>query len=296
MMIFNEFTEEITKKIKEFLPDSYKEATVKIDMVMKNNDLKLTGISICKPDNNICPTIYLDGFYDEYKSGKDIKIIMKEIAKLRIDRDIKKKIDTKKFQEYEAVKKFIAPKIIHKEWNKVLLEQRPHKIICDLAVTYHILVDQNMKGTATTPVTNDMMNSWKVDVDTLHAAAIKNMQTICPATFHTMQYELNRIMNNDEEDDNEGFRSEDFMYVLSNKQRLNGANAILDRRIMEKIKDKLKDFYIIPSSIHEFIIVKSSGNTDPELITEMIKEVNGDVEPEIRLSDHPYKYKDGLFF
>ena len=91
---------------------------------------------------------------------------------------------------------------------------------------------------------------------------------------------------------------DEMMFVLSNKQRVNGSAALLDKEIMQSIVDKFGgEFYILPSSVHECIIVAADADMDTSQLTAMIQEVNaGQVAPDERLSDHPYRYtvKDGL--
>lgn len=84
----------------------------------------------------------------------------------------------------------------------------------------------------------------------------------------------------------------DMMYVLSNRQRMNGAITILYSKCLEKIGNILKEnFYLIPSSIHEMILIKESGVESIEYLNEMIKEVNASaVIPEEVLADRAYYY------
>lgn len=299
MMKFEEFTDEIKGQIKKFLPEAFAEATIELIQVIKNNDLKLTGLNINNHRNNICPTIYLEDFYEEYKAGKDIEKVLQEISAIRLKHDVKKNFDIDKAREYAKAKNHIVPRIINFRWNKDLLKDRPYTKLCDLAVTYHIVMNQVAAGVATTPVTNNMIADWDVDTKTIHETSMQNMRNLFPTTFQSINYAMNNITRNEPENPNEGFETEDLMYVLSNKFHTNGASAILDIEIMNKIVDKLgKDFTIIPSSIHELIIVKSIPGAESSEIAEMIQAVNNtSVEKEIRLADHPYRYsvKDGLF-
>lgn len=82
------------------------------------------------------------------------------------------------------------------------------------------------------------------------------------------------------------------MFVLTNKKRFNGAGLILDNVTMEEIRDKLKsDFYILPSSKHEILIIKMNEYADEAALKEMIKSVNdNDLDPKDLLSYHLYKY------
>ena len=46
MMNRKEFYEYVKDNVKEYLPESYKDAEIKLQEVEKNNGLKLTGITI----------------------------------------------------------------------------------------------------------------------------------------------------------------------------------------------------------------------------------------------------------
>jgi regulator of protease activity HflC (stomatin/prohibitin superfamily) len=82
------------------------------------------------------------------------------------------------------------------------------------------------------------------------------------------------------------------MYVLSNADKLNGAAALLDAKTMEDISEKLGgDFVVLPSSIHETIVLPLNEDMDRHTLEAMVQDVNaGQVAPEERLSDHVYMY------
>ena len=81
--------------------------------------------------------------------------------------------------------------------------------------------------------------------------------------------------------------SETPLYVLTNKARLYGASCILYPNLLDSIADKLTcDFYLIPSSIHEFLILPVLPGTCIQDLNAMIHEVNStQVEEEEILSD-----------
>lgn len=87
------------------------------------------------------------------------------------------------------------------------------------------------------------------------------------------------------------------MYVLTNKLKLYGAAALLDEKMMGEIVDTLGDIYILPSNIHELLIVPVNTGTEVNALLPMVCEVNDtQVAPEERLSNHVYTYSvaDGL--
>jgi len=290
-MDFNQFTQEIVNKIREYLPDSFRNADIQLQSVVKTNDVKLTGIVIREAESNICPTIYLEQFYQRFCEGtSDLQHTLSEIARIRLEHQVKGAFEFNLITDFEEAKDKIIPRIVNREWNKELLKVRPYKELADLAVTYHILVgDDQFGGTSSVPVTDPLMSTWGVDVDTVHTHAVSNMKRLIPSTFRKMSDVLRGMMPGMDEE--MFFPTDEIMYVLSNSKGLGGAAAVLDEDMMSDITDKIGEkFFIIPSSTHEVIIVKSD-QTDLEQITAMINEVNGSVVSEDeRLSDHPYRY------
>ena len=301
-MKFDQFTEEVVDKIREFLPESFANASVELQTVVKNNDLKLTGLTIRSADSNISPTIYLEQFYDEYQSGKDMGRILSNIADVRIRNEVKEVFDVTQITDFEHVKGAIVPRLMNQKWNVDLLKMRPHKFVADLAVTYHILLKQDITGTASVPVTNILMESWGVDTDILHELSIKNLPLLLPSSFQSMSSVLSGMLGDGEETEDilAGIPSQDeVMFILSNEKKMHGASALLDKKIMQTIIKKFGDFYILPSSIHECIIVKATTDIDANMLTAMVQDVNaGQVAVDERLSDHVYRYtaEDGLIF
>ncbi len=82
------------------------------------------------------------------------------------------------------------------------------------------------------------------------------------------------------------------MYVLSNHTRINGAASILYEGLLGKIADRLEcDLFILPSSVHEVIVIPEKGDEDYYRLSEMVREVNEtQLSPEEVLADHAYYY------
>lgn len=81
------------------------------------------------------------------------------------------------------------------------------------------------------------------------------------------------------------------MYVLTNTEKSFGASAILFPAILQAVRARLQsDYYVLPSSIHECIIIPSDEQLDPEALHEMVKEINEEhVAPEELLGDSVYQ-------
>ena len=133
MMNRKEFYEYVKDNVKEYLPESYKDAEIKLQEVEKNNGLKLTGITIPNGDQRIVPTVYLDSLYQEYINGKDVDSCVGDVADMRIEAQGKAEffdMGVPDILDYEKMKDKLQMRICDKEWNtdlladKVVTEQR----------------------------------------------------------------------------------------------------------------------------------------------------------------------------
>ena len=101
-MNFEEFKQEVTDRIKEFMPEKYADADVSIQTVVKNNDLKLDGLMVKLEDSNIAPNIYLNQYFEQYEDGRDMDDILAAIADIRIEHEASHDFDVSKLTDLTA--------------------------------------------------------------------------------------------------------------------------------------------------------------------------------------------------
>ena len=301
-LTFDEFKETVKNEVKEFLPENFHTADIKLKVFEKNNNVRLTGL-IIESACNMSPTIYIDNFYKKYQDGTDINIILQEIAKIRMEYDVTDDFDVTTVTDFNKCRNKIMPRLIGAEENSEILKVRPHIRIEDLAVTFCIDLGENKDGLMSVPVQFELMETWNVTADQLYEIALENLTKADIGVFTPMREilfagmlsELKEICHGDEE---EARRKLDQMipdnnlWVLTNKRRVNGANMLLDRSVMEDvIKEVGTDFFILPSSIHECIILPTDSGMDSQQLEAMVCEVNEtQVEKEERLSNSVYHY------
>ena len=298
MMDFEEFTQQVAKEVKRFLPEKYDDASVTLQEVTKNNDQQLTGLMIRTEDTNIAPNIYLEGYYEQYQDGKDIEDIVRDIADVRVKHEMNQDFDVSKITDFDQVKDHIICKLVNAELNADYLADKPHTMVEDLAVVYAIDLGGNESGHMSAPITNSLMEQYGITQEELHDIALHNLSE-SQIEFKTMRDVLVDMMFPDgiQPDDPRVFmlppeEENPSMYVLSNADKLNGAAALLDAKTMEDISEKLGgDFVVLPSSIHENIVLPVTEDMDRHTLEAMVQDVNaGQVAPEERLSDHVYMY------
>ena len=298
MMDFEEFTQQVAKEVKRFLPEKYDNAEITLQEVTKNNDQQLTGLMIKMEDTNIAPNIYLEGYFEQYQDGKDIEDIVRDIADVRVKHEMSQDFDVSKLTDFDQVKDHIICKLVNAEMNKDYLADKPFTPVEDLAVIYAIDLGGNESGHMSAPITNKLLESYGITEKELHDIAIHNLAE-SQIEFKTMRDVLVDMMFPEgiQEGDPRAFmlppeEENPSMYVLSNADKLNGAAAILDSKTMEDISEKLGgDFIVLPSSIHEVIVLPVNEDMDRQTLEAMVQDVNaGQVAPEERLSDHVYMY------
>lgn len=289
-MDYETFKARVKEHVKEKVEEGDK---VTINHILKNNGMELDGLVIMERDSNMAPTIYINSYYDELRKGRSLDSIVDELFKIHRANKTGLKIDSELFNEYDNIKNSIVYKVINYEKNKKLLKDIPHKKILDLAVVYYCLIEQNEGNNATALIHNEHLATWKISQDIIHEDAVKNTPKILKSSLKPMSKILSDMTKDmDIPDEICDIKPERDMYVLTNRTRINGAACILYDSVLEKIADKLKaDLYILPSSIHEVIILPKVNNYDKDILANMVREVNTDgVAMEEILSDNVYEY------
>lgn len=289
MMSFEEFTEDVLKEIRMKMGDTYQIG--KRD-VIKNNDVKLAGIEVIKEEANIGPCVYLDELYRKYESdGMRFGEIVDEVYRLILKHEEDTPdVDLSGFRSWETVCENIFPKLVNAEQSKELLAKIPHRNFMDLAVVYYAVArDHEQKDIGTILIYNGHMEIWGQEEENLYRTAMMNMCVDGEADFTDIRTIVERMTgisfpDNDSQDTD--------MYVLTNSCRRFGAAEILDKKTLRMVADQVGDrFIVLPSSVHETLVMPSKDETEYEILAHMVRNVNKSlVEAEERLSDHVYVY------
>ena len=282
------------------------EVKVSVNQVIKNNNLVYDALIILSKDEVLTPSIYLNSFYDSYVNGEDLSSICEKIHHIYEANRFPKDQEPPHFLDFENAKSMIAYRLVNYNENTRLLKEIPHIAYLDLAIVFYLLIDQNGLENTTALIRNSQLMLWNINVEELYDIAIENTPTLLPYEFTSMSKIMARLFI--ENFNKENLYSEEFdqffellqsmcskeeqMYVLSNKQRFYGDAVILYPDVLEMIAKKLdNDFFILPSSIHEVIILPFTDQLEKEDLIEMVHEVNTtEVDQIDRLSDSVYIY------
>ena len=254
--------------------------------VLKNNGVISVGLVIRKNSENTAPIIYLEEFYKKYLLGAEIELLCEILVQKSRNAPLPPVWDYEEMLDFRKIHNQIVYKLINAKKNEKLLQKVPSLPILDFAIVFYWMIPAGESESGSVLIRNEHMNLWKIPISLLYQCAKENTPRLCPYIFRS----LNEYMEEMTGEILEGSP----LYILSNQIGIHGASAILYPGMPGRIYENLKrNYYLLPSSIHEFLIVPENRFIRPENLQSMLKEVNEtQIKAEELLSDHIY-YFDG---
>lgn len=285
-MNYQQFVMTLKEKVASVLGEKI---DVQIHTALKNNGSERVGLNFSDKNVNLSPTIYLEEYFKHYKEEESFEDIVNSILEVYHEVKFEHSWQIHTITNFNIIKEKIVCKLIHAPRNETLLKTLPFVPFLDFAIVFYILFEVDEKGTATIPVTEDLIQLWETSLKEIHELAKQNTPKLLPAVFKPMRIVMEELLGNPCDNI---IQADDIMFVLTNSLRSLGASCILYENTLLHIGNFLKEnYYILPSSIHEIIIIPESQAPCRETLNEMIIEVNEtQVEPEEVLSDHVYYY------
>ena len=288
---FIEFVDAVKDSIKDYLPEKFQDAEVKVEPFQKLNTAYL-GLQVRRDDQTVVPNINLNGMFDEYqREGHTMAAMLTVIAE---QVQSSPEVQTGWLKDYDQVKEHLFIRVSDAKENEAFLAMSPHKEVDGLAISYHIAFEGLHGVEASTPVSYKMMEMFGVTAEQLHADALESSQRLYPVKFRSMNEIMAEMMGGIDADMMPMMGPQDGpqLMVLTNMQGIHGAGALFYPGQLDAIAQQVgSDFFVLPSSVHETLILADDGTTEPDSLQFMVREINqSTVAPEERLSDFVYHY------
>lgn len=290
------FAEGAAREMKDYLAPEFSDVECTVVEQKKNNNVVLAGICFHRAGQQTAPVVYVGQFYDAVKNGEPKEEVLKEIA-----RQAEKGIGIKEIPEagnvaeYGKAKESLSVRIVNTRANQQRLSHMPHREIEDLSLTLAVCfpLDDGM-GSGSIEVSDEMMGVWGMEEEALFRQAWENMERDQPPMLQDMgaMFGVADSANLLAENGNPLEKPKGLMFVLTNRGMSYGACAIAFPGVMEKVSRMFPEgFYILPSSVHEVLIVPKDGELAPKELGNLVREVNQrEVSREEVLSDRVYEY------
>ena len=254
--------------------------------IVKMNDITLHGIIARREGEDAGATVYLDDAFERYLEGKNLIDIADELSEIILGAESVKPMVTNSIDlSFEAIKDRLTVRLVDIKRNEKYLEEHPHRFVgAGLAEVAEI----NISNDYSIVINNSMAEDY--DIIALFDTAEENMQKLYPAQLMSLEGAIfgdrrNLLENGD------GLIEGAYTLTIDEGHGF-GASAIAYSGVAEKIRGLFgSDYFILPSSLHEVILIKDDGTSNTDDLKRMVVEANRSVvEPHDVLSDNVYYY------
>ncbi|WP_455951086.1 DUF5688 family protein [Eubacterium sp.] len=299
---------EFQKKLVETINEKTENAVIEAKEVIGNNGVKRHGLVMKGITQYTNPVIYIDKEYERYSDEEEIDDIYDisqriiQIYELSKNEDIGQEEMVKNINDWNWAKNKVMFTLVNTDKNKEMLKAVPSTPFLDLSYTYYIQLQNGNFENGNVRIKNEYLDRWDITLEELHKQAVKNLMKFTEEEMEPMVDVVLKILfeGNDEfkeegtkfirEVNSESEYSE--MHVLSTTSHIYGAVYMFYSSKIKALADKLdSDLYILPSSIHELILIPVLENEEVETLREMVNQVNEEsVENIDYLSDNVYRF------
>lgn len=228
---------------------------------------------------------YIEDMYREYLQGAGPELIAKGVAQMCTG-DMPESM--RGLFQYEQVKDRLTLRLVNYEKNREMLEDLIYRRFLDLALVCRVICPSDDGEIHTTIVTGSLLSRWGVTEDEVFAQAEKCVRKSEPAILRPLRDLLTEL-----DPDGIGPNRESDLYVLTSKNGIAGASALLTSDYVRSLAQKLeRDILVLPSSIHEVLLLPDWGEWEVGSLRKIVKDINHTVVPEEDyLSDNVYRYR-----
>lgn len=262
---------------------------VNLAQVLKNNRSSIDTMTILNGKSNVSPAIYMDRYYQNYLDGDSIETIAEQIEDFHRKNAKEQSYDLSYYTDYDQVRGHLVCRLVNYEKNQEMMLCVPHRRFLDLAVIYYYKMEDDTFGDASILVKNEHLEMWDADPEEIDDAAMSNTARLMP---YECIYIADMIRDMTGVQIEEACGGQIPMYVLTNIEKCFGAAVLLYPAVLEAVGARLGgDFFVLPSSVHECMLVPVAEDLDPGELRKIVCEINEEcVAPEEVLGDTVYRY------
>lgn len=285
-MTIEDFTESVASRILDYLPERFGEANVTTYSTVKNSK-KVHGLCIRLQGQTVAPVFYMENYYlsdmeditDDilFYIASDIIPFYDEYFESGSSSEVEKQIEDFNIDNFDEVKKYLKPIIVNKKNYNELLSSFNYRVINDMAVLVIIDVPSDLfkYGPCCIKVSKDFERLWNRSFYEIYDEAMNNIKE----SSFVLRDLSKRLMGKKEVNylERESIRSKKTLFELTSNNMMFGASALINPVVMNKVCDLFPEgFYIIPSSIHECLIVSKRTAESPYILRKQLVSINDD--------------------
>ena len=285
-MTFQEFTARMTEAVSDLYGDK---AEISVQKVTKDNGVTLTGMMIRDKDidrnSTVMPVVYLEPYFEKAGEGVPVHQLARMLSETyEAAKQTGTQMDTSCLLSYAEAKDRLFCRLTGKEGNEERLSRMPHEDWQDLAVTYYVDVPFILENSGMVQVTDSLLSHWDISENTLRADAWKNTKEQKPMFIQPLGNALAGMAGGEARD----YQSP--LYLLSCPDAAYGAICAAYPEMTDTAENMFgRNFYMLPSSVHEFLLLPDDGSTKAEDLENLVRIINStEVDEKDVLSNKVY--------
>ena len=275
------YKESLLSCLEASLPDGFR--LIKKDMLMNNGVIKEAVFVMDDEASGASPLVYLSPCLSKISSDEDVMPEAEKMLAMLLDKKASGKLTHDLFRCLDDARyaaEHIIFRLIGKERNEALLEKCPHRPFLDLMITCQLLLPDQDRGSGVTLIDKKILKALEMTEDELFQHAERNTLRL----MGIRRFPLDAVMT-------ENLSGCPDVEVLTNEASFYGASLMLYPSVLAETAERSgKDLVIIPSSVHELLLMPLDESTDIASLDEIIRSVNDTLLPEEILSSHVYLF------
>lgn len=300
-MTYEAFLDQMKKDLEawfaDYLPEKYSQVKIGIRDVEKVQGESYRGISFRNGDSPVEGNMNMHGAFEAYQAGESCDGILQQIEDAIMQQvDQMPHFSVEQLADYQSMKGSLMMELIPQKGNEDRLAGVPHQKVEDLALIYRMDMGENGNGKMTSVITNQQLEAYGITAEQLHQDVMENAPQSHPASLRSMREVMAGVMGMEPDPPMPG---EPVMLVVTTEGAFMGAAVIQYPGFVEQAAEQVGgDFFVLPSSIHEVLMIPDDGKADFRELEAMVQSINEtQVAPADRLSDRVYHYdqKDRVF-
>ncbi len=295
-----EFYSEVMDSILDYLPQEFSGYTVSMEQVTKNNDQVMHGLVIRGEGTAMAPIIYLDGYYRDVNNGRDMGDILKDVAEQYLEFSDGRNAFSVPDLDFDSIKDGLRVRLVNTATNAELLRNvisRP--VECGFSLVPFIDIPMGDAAGGMIQITKKMADSFGYDEKEIMRAAMQGSLMNTEPVLYRIEdvlfgetVERENLLQTVKSDESLGG-----IMVLSNSDMEFGAAELFFPGMQMRVSEVLgnRDYYVLPSSVHELLVLPDTGEYSEKGLADMVRDVNRNmVTPEERLGDKVLHYRADL--
>lgn len=327
-MKYELFTEELTECIIN-MAEPGEEVTVR--KILKNNDTAFDSVTVKQPGCNMTPTLYFQDLKRSFDEGMEMDELARSVLSYSRTGSGVWPAEDFDPGDYSYFRDKVMFRLVSSDRNRQYLRHRPHRGRLDLEIVYYYQCRIGKESMGTISVGDEDLNRWGISEEDIYRDALRNTPILNPPVICPITDLLNSFLDPEEgtdphtpvrdtdpeestdphtpvcdTDPDEGDEIEVPVYepdlygntpvpllVLTNESKYCGAACMLYEGLLRNLSDEIRsDLFIIPSSIHEVLLLPDEGEFSEEELSALVCEINAHfINPSEILSDHVYRFK-----